>query len=65
MADFQLILRSEPSDTPVDVRLRKLLKEARRKHGFKCVLVEQIETDAGRTRAAPAPVARERGPPSE
>jgi hypothetical protein len=40
--DYRLILRPQPSPTPVAVRLRRLLKYALRVVGLKCLRVEEI-----------------------
>ncbi len=50
---FRLTIRSEPSDTPAIIRLRRVLKGLLRAWRFTCETVEQLQPE-------PAPVAEEK-----
>jgi hypothetical protein len=60
MSTFRLTIRSLPSDTPEGVRLRSLLKRARRRFDFVAVPVEEVEDMPGK-----APPSRQDKPAEE
>ena len=45
---FRLTLRALPSETPVEIRLRGILKRLLRTWGFRAELVEQLPAGEGK-----------------
>jgi len=42
---YRILLEALPDTVPVEVRLRMLLKQARRLHGFRCVDLEEVHDE--------------------